>query len=135
MEDAIIAYALSKDIELIYSHYTTNFLDYLKNNYGFNFPYEIEIACNYYNKVTLSRGKEPRQYTLSGTNISNFEVIERCLENGKKIKFLDPDVTLESIHASINNNNHLYRQFQMGGGAVSFDRDFSYGSYNIEFID
>lgn len=136
VHDAIIAYSKAKDIELIYNHYTENFLNYLGNNYGFWFPFDIEIACNYYNKVLLSKGKESlRHYSVSGTNISVFEVLSRCVSNGKIIKFLDENVTLESIKSSIDNKDHLYRQFQRGGGAVSFDRDFSYGSYNIEFVD
>jgi hypothetical protein len=72
---------------------------------------------------------------LTGTNKSVFQILDRCQRNGKKFKFLKPDITLEGIYAARDNKDHLYRQFNRGGGAVSFDRDFSYGSYEFEFVD
>jgi DNA polymerase I-like protein with 3'-5' exonuclease and polymerase domains len=43
VHDAIIAYAKAYDIEKIYDHYTENFLKFAGNNYGFWFPFDIDI--------------------------------------------------------------------------------------------
>jgi hypothetical protein len=135
--DALIAYAKACDIELLYDHYQENFYHYLDDNYQFRFPFDLEIATTYYDKIVLSKDKEgrPRHYNVSGTNFSVYTVLERCIKHGKKIEFLDPEVSMESIKNAMDNKYNVIDQYVKTGGNGAYDRDFSSGSYNIKFVD
>lgn len=135
--DALIAYAKAWDIELLYDHYQVNFYQYLDENYGFKFPFELELATTYYDKIVLSKDKEnrDRHYNMAGTNISVYQVLERVIKYGKKVEFLDPEITLEVIKSRVDNNYDIYQQYALTNGNAAYDRDFSFGSYDIKFVD
>lgn len=139
--DALIAYAKAKDIEKLYDHYHKHFLEFLEERTGFYLPFDLELACNYYEKTILSKGAEPRQYNLSGCNRAVYDILDRCLRSGKKVKFLskqgdtDIPVDMEFIKSKIDSGYSMHAQYFKGRGQVSYDKDFSYGAYNIEFVD
>ena len=137
VHDALIAYAKAKDIEFLYDHYQDAFYKYLDTNYGFRFPFDLEIAINYYDKATLGKDKEgrPRHYTLTGTNKAVYQVLERVYSQGKRFEFIDEGVDLDYIKSKIDNNYDPLTQYVKSGGEGSFKKDFSSGSYSIKFID
>lgn len=137
VHDALVAYAQAQDIELLYEHYQENFYRYLDEKYQFRFPFDLEIATTYYDKIVLSKDKEgrPRHYNVSGTNKSVFQVLDRCIKAGKKIEFLNPDHSIELVFESMDNKHDVIRQYVLANGTGSYDRDFSYGSYDIRFVD
>lgn len=135
VHDAIIAYAMAKDIELLYDHYQDSFYQYLSDNYGFKFPFDLEIACSYFEKTTLSKGNGEREFNISGTNRAIRDVLTRVYNHGKRFEFLDEDISLDVINSRVNDKFNVIEQYVKSGGQGSFERDFSYGSYGIRFID
>lgn len=135
VHDAIVAYSKAKDIEKLYDHYQENFYEFLDENYGFRFPFDLEIACNYFEKTVLEKGDKPRHFNISGTNRAVYDVLSRSIKYGKKIEFLKEEVSLDSIKSSIDHNYDLIDQYVKSGGKASFKRDFSYGNYDFKFVD
>lgn len=137
VHDALIAYAKAWDVELLYDHYQENFYKYLDDNYQFRFPFDLELATTYYDKIVLAKDKEgrPRHYNVTGTNFSVYTVLSRCIKYGKKIEFLDPEMSIEKVQQSIDNNYNVVEQYVKTNGSGAYDRDFSYGSYDIKFVD
>jgi hypothetical protein len=135
VHDAIVAYAMAKDIEKLYDHYQEAFYDFLDKNYGFRFPFDLEVAANYFEKTVLEKGKNPREFSISGTNRAIFQVLSRSVKHGKKIEFNDLNVNLESINKSIDDNYSELDQYLMTKGNPSFNRDFSKAKYFFKFTD
>lgn len=137
VHDALIAYAKAKDIELLYDHYQESFYKYLDVNYGFRFPFDLEIAINYYDKATLGKDKagRPRHFTLSGTNTAIVQIIERVESQGKKVAYIDEGIDLYVIKSRIDKGYDPITQYVKNKGEGSFDKDYSSGSYTIKFID
>ena len=77
----------------------------------------------------------PRHFNIEGTNRAVFDVLSRSIKYGKKIKFVDPNVSLDTIQESIDDGYNEISQYIKTGGKASFNRDFSYGSYEFQFID
>lgn len=142
IHDAVVAYTYADNIELLYDHYHEHFLEFVEEKTTFYLPFDIELACNYFDKIVLSRGSLPRHYNVSGTHRSIHDVLERCYRAGKRFIFHvkdsegNPvDFNLESVAKLINAGHSLHYQYYKARGQYSYDRDFSGGSYDIEFID
>jgi hypothetical protein len=134
VHDAIVAYSKAKDIEELYDHYQKSFYDYLDENYGFRFPFDLEIATNYFEKTVMEKGESPREFKIEGTNRAIYDVLTRSIKYGKKIQFMNGE-TLESIKNLIDDNHSVLDQYVKTNGQASFNRDFSYGKYLFKFID
>jgi hypothetical protein len=135
VHDAIVAYSMAKDLEVLYDHYQKNFYDYLDENYGFRFPFDLEIAVNYFEKTVMEKGDNPREFTIEGTNRAVRDVLSRAIKYGKRVEFADPKVSIESISESIDDGYGVLDQYLKSGGMASFNRDFSYGKYKFKFVD
>lgn len=135
VHDAIIAYAKAKDIELLYDHYQEHFYNFLAKNYRMKLPFDLEIACNYFDKIVMEKGKNPREYNVSGSNKSVYTVLQRAINNGKEIEFLDPEINMDVVKSRIDSNYNPIEGAAKNGGNPTFEKDFSYGNYDIRFID
>lgn len=141
VHDAIIAYSKVKDIEILYDHYQESFYNYLDSNYGFRFPFDLEVATNYFDKIVLERSGEnssERRYTVSGTHKSLYSVLSRAEKYGKKIEFIENKnevCSTSDLKELMSEKLSVIRQYLKSKGVVCFDKDFSYGKYDIKFVD
>lgn len=135
VHDAIIAYSKAKDIEALYDHYQESFYEFLDKRYGFRLPFDLEVACSYFEKTIMEKGSEPRHFSISGTNRAVYDVLTKAIKYGKKVEFLDEGVDLNTIKSKIDDGHDIISQYVKSGGNASFNRDFSYGSYNFKFVD
>lgn len=83
----------------------------------------------------MEKGNLPRHYNMSGTNKSIFTVLERAYNNGKRFEFIDPEITMEIVKSRIDSGYNPIEGASKNGGNPTFEKDFSYGSYDVRFID
>lgn len=135
VHDAVVAYAKAKDLEQLYDHYQESFYDFLDENYKFRFPFDLEVATNYFEKTILKKGSSPREFSISGSNRAIYEVLSRAVKYGKQIEFIGTGITLETVKQLIDDNYSIMDQYVKTEGKPSFNRDFSKGFYSFKFID
>jgi len=135
VHDAIISYSNACDIELLYDHYQEHFYEFLAKNYHMKLPFDLEIACNYWDKIVMEKGSDVRHYTMEGTHKSIFTVLERAYENGKRFEFIDKTITMDIVKSKIDSGYNPIEGAARNGGNPIFEKDFSYGKYEVKFID
>jgi len=135
VHDAVVAYAKAKDLEKLYDHYQESFYEFLDMNYKFRFPFDLEVATNYFEKTILKKGSSPREFSIAGSNRAIYDVLSRSVKYGKKIEFIDTSITLETVKQSIDDNYSIMDQYIKTEGKPSFNRDFSKGFYSFKFTD
>lgn len=133
--DAIISYANAKDIELMYDHYQEHFYEFLAKNYRMKLPFDLEVACDYWNKIVMEKRELPRHYNMSGPNKAVFQVLERAYNNGKRFEFVDETITMEIVKSRIDSNYNPVEGISKNMGNIIYEKDFSYGSYDVRFVD